>query len=69
MLLFLNYYSIEKKEIDFLNKTFLFFLFFTELFVDDGLGDDCIFALLIVDDSGDLIELATGEPLAVDIGV
>jgi hypothetical protein len=25
--------------------------------------------LLIVDDSGDLIELATGEPLAVDIGV
>jgi hypothetical protein len=43
----------------------MFVLFFTELFVDD-----CVFSLLSVDDdSGDFVELATGEPLAVEIGV
>ncbi len=59
----------KKKDCFFLNESFLFVLFFTGLFVNEGLGDDCFFSLLIIDDSGDLIELAIGEPLAVDIGV
>jgi len=69
VLLLLNYNSIRKEKIIFLNESFLFILFFTGLFVDEGLGDDCFFSLLIINDSGDLIELAIGEPLAVDIGV
>ncbi len=52
----------------------LFFRVFTEVFVDeslaDGGGGGCfLFSLISNDDSGDFIELATGEPFAVDIGV
>ena len=46
-------------------------IYFTELFAEGSLvcsGDGCLFSLVIPDDSGDLIELATGEPFAVDIG-
>jgi hypothetical protein len=47
-------------------------IFFTGLFVEEclvGGGGGCLFSLIIRDDSGDLIELATGEPFAVDMGV
>lgn len=43
--------------------------YITELFIGEGVNDDCFFSLLIVNVSGDLIELGIGEPLAVGIGV
>jgi hypothetical protein len=50
-----------------LDETFIFI--FTGLFVEGNLDEGGFFSLSVTTGSGDLIEQAIGEPLAVDIGV